>query len=263
MSGHPIREEDFDLLALGALEGEDKQAIESHVASCPECARKLGEARGRVAVLAFSAPRVEPSPGVKERLQRQLHATAEGRAYAPARVEPAATGGVFGRWRAAVLAPAAVALALATIFLWVENTRLTRDLAELRTSLEAQTRLAEQERELVSLIQARDTKVVMLKPMPGMQHGDAEVRYNASKGKLCYDGWIDPAPQDKSYQLWLVPMDGKPISAGVFNPVTGDSVMWLSRVPQGIAAKAFAITMEPAGGVPAPTGPMVLMGPAS
>jgi len=58
-NGHPTREEDFDLYVLGALEGDEKQAIESHLAACADCARKLAAARGRVAAISFAAPRVE------------------------------------------------------------------------------------------------------------------------------------------------------------------------------------------------------------
>jgi anti-sigma-K factor RskA len=79
-------------------------------------------------------------------------------------------------------------------------------------------------------------------------------------GLLMYDGWIAPSPDDKSYQLWVVPMEGSPISAGVFNPATSDTAHWMSKVPEGIAPKMFAITLEPAGGMPQPTGPMVLVG---
>jgi len=43
MSAHPTREEDFDLYALGALEDDEKLAIESHVSACSDCARKLAE----------------------------------------------------------------------------------------------------------------------------------------------------------------------------------------------------------------------------
>ncbi|MFZ0787268.1 MAG: zf-HC2 domain-containing protein, partial [Candidatus Acidiferrales bacterium] len=71
-NGHPTRDEDFDLLALGAVEGDEKQAIEAHVASCADCARKLAEARGRVAMLSLAAPRVEPSAAVKQRLMAQV-----------------------------------------------------------------------------------------------------------------------------------------------------------------------------------------------
>jgi len=263
MSGHPIREEDFDLLALGALEGEDKRAIESHIASCPECARKLGQAHGRLGLLALSAPRVEASPGVKERLLRQLHASAEGRAYTPARVEPESTARSSGRWWAAVFAPAAAALALASVFLWIENDRLQEQARRLHNTLAIQQREIGELRQIADVIQAHDTVSVTLKPMTGPAQGTAKVLYNSGMGKLVYDGWIAPAPADRSYQLWLVPMSGKPVSAGVFNPETSDSIAWLSSVPQGLAVKVFAITLEPAGGMPAPTGPMVLMGPAS
>ena len=97
MSGpHPTRLEDFDLYALGALDDAERVVIESHIASCPDCARKLAEAQGRMAILAFAAPRVEPSAGVKERLMRQLHATAEGSgASVPASSIPAPAAGVF------------------------------------------------------------------------------------------------------------------------------------------------------------------------
>ena len=99
--------------------------------------------------------------------------------------------------------------------------------------------------------------------MPGMPNGAVKVMYNEKMGVLMYDGWIEPPPEDKSYQLWVVPMEGSPISAGVFNPATSDHAHWLTKVPEGVTAKAFAITMEPAGGAPAPSGPKVLAGPVS
>jgi anti-sigma-K factor RskA len=60
-----------------------------------------------------------------------------------------------------------------------------------------------------------------------------------------------------------VPMTGAPISAGVFNPVAGEMNSMMAKVPAGIAAKAFAVTLEPVGGKPAPSGPMILVGPVS
>ena len=56
MNDHLTSEEDCDLDALGALEGDEKQLIESHIASCANCARKLAEARGRVAVVSLAVP---------------------------------------------------------------------------------------------------------------------------------------------------------------------------------------------------------------
>jgi anti-sigma-K factor RskA len=36
----------------------------------------------------------------------------------------------------------------------------------------------------------------------------------------------------------------------------------MPQIPSGVAAKAFAVTIEPAGGVPQPTGAMVQAGSA-
>ena len=82
-------------------------------------------------------------------------------------------------------------------------------------------------------------------------------------GMLVYDGQLETAPADKSYQLWLVPATGNPISAGVFNPSTGKTSHWIIKLPPGTVPKAFAVTLEPAGGTPQPTGPKVLVGPVS
>jgi anti-sigma-K factor RskA len=263
MNGHPTREEDFDLYALGGLEGEERQAIELHMAQCAACLRKLAEAQGRIALLALGVPRVEPSLGVKERLMNRVRTTTEGQAVRLPSVEPERAGEFFGRWWAAVLAPAAVVLALAAFFLWKENARLDRQLAELRATMQEQQKQLDYARNVAHLFEAKDTVTVSLAPMPGMANGAVKVMYNEKMGMLMYDGWIEPPPEDKSYQLWVVPMEGDPISVGVFNPATSDSAHWLTKVPAGVAAKAFAITLEPAGGTSVPTGPKVLVGPVS
>lgn len=263
MNGHPTREEDFDLYALGALEGDEKRTIESHLADCAACSRKLAEAQGRIALLALGAPRVEPSPGVKEQLLSQVRTMAGDKPVRWPSVERESKGGFFGRSWGAVLAPAAVVLALASFLLWKENARLDRQLADLRSTVQEQQQQLDYARNVAHLFEAKDTITVSLAPMPGMANGAVKVMYNAKMGMLMYDGWIDPPPEDKSYQLWVVPMEGNPISVGVFNPATSDSAHWLTKVPEGVPARAFAITLEPAGGAPAPTGPKVLVGPVS
>ena len=267
MNGHPTRPEDFDLYALGVLEGEEKAAFEAHVPTCAACAEKLAEARGRIALLAFAAPRVVPSGAVKERLMRQIHSAPEA-ARVPQREraprEPERTGGFFGRWwPAAVLVPVAAVLILFSVRLWQENARLIDELGEERVELQKQQAQLDEARHVVALMEAKDTMTVALAVQPGMPKGDVRVMYNAKMGMAMCDGWVDPAPANKSYQLWLVPMDGKPISAGLLDAASGPINPWTVKLPPGVAAKAFAITLEPEGGMPQPTGPMVLVGPVS
>jgi anti-sigma-K factor RskA len=263
MNGHPTRPEDFDLYALGVLEGDEKSAIESHVPTCAACASKLAEARGRIALLAFSAPRVEPSPAVKERLMRQIHTPPESSSAQITSREPERDAGFFRRWWAAVLVPGGVTLAIATIFLWTENARLHRELVQQRDTMQQQQKQLDEARHVAALMEAKDTVHVSLASQPGMPKGDVRVMYNAKMGMAMCDGWVEPAPANKTYQLWLVPMEGKPISAGVIASSTGPINPWTVKIPQGVAAKAFAVTLEPEGGMPQPTGPMVLVGPVT
>jgi anti-sigma-K factor RskA len=263
MSGtHPTREEDFDLYALGALDGDEKVAFESHLASCAGCKEKLAEANGRIAMLAFAAPATLPSPGVKERLMRQVAATTPEINASSARIVPESSEGIFARWWGLLL-PLAGAFALAALLLWLHNGQLERQIAALRGTIQEQASKLAQAHEEAELMSARDTVVVSLAVQKNQPQGTARVLYNSRRGMLVYNGRLAPVASDKSYQLWLVPMNGAPISAGVFNPVSGEMNSMMVKVPAGIAAKAFAVTLEPAGGMPGPTGPMILVGPVS
>lgn len=70
---------------------------------------------------------------------------------------------------------------------------------------------------------------------------------------------LEPCPLGRSYQLWFVTEDGTAVDGGVLQiehgvelEVTSDSM------PQGTVE--VSITLEPAGGSPAPSGPLVLHG---
>ncbi len=252
MNGHPTREEDFDLFALGVLEGDEKQAIEAHVEDCPGCAQELAEARGRIALLALSAPPHTPSPRVKERLLRQIHEP-----QAPAREKHP---GTIVSWWTAVLLPATAALAIATIVLWMGNNRLSREVQDLRAAAARQADELKQTREMVDLMGAPDSVAVKLSPSPDMPTARAHVMFNPREGMLMYSGNLPAPPPDKTYQLWLVPISGNPISEGVFSPKGNTEDLWTKPLPTGVTAKAFAVTIEPAGGMPQPTGPKILIG---
>ncbi|HZK79073.1 MAG TPA: anti-sigma factor, partial [Gemmatimonadaceae bacterium] len=65
-----------------------------------------------------------------------------------------------------------------------------------------------------------------------------------------------------TYQVWLV-TDKAKISAGTFRPDSqGRTVMHANYALARDALRAVAITEEPEGGMPAPTGRMVVAGSA-
>ena len=258
MNDHPTRDE-----ALGALDGSEKQALESHIAFCLGCAQRVADARGRIAMLALAAPPAKAPAIVKEHLLQQIRSGGGESGAAPTGMglQPASRA-VLSRWTA-ILLPIAAVLAVATFLLWNANRRLDSQLAALRTSAQQQEQQLQDARDITGLINARDTITIQLAPQPAMPHGAAHVMYNTKMGMLMYEGQIPPAPAAKSYQLWLVPASGNPISCGVFNPVAGQPDHWMMKLPKGIEPKDFAVTLEPSGGMPQPTGPKVLIGTVS
>nr|MBS0038356.1 anti-sigma factor [Saprospiraceae bacterium] len=62
-------------------------------------------------------------------------------------------------------------------------------------------------------------------------------------------GQLPSPPADKQYQLWAIE-DGTPVDAGVFNPEEEFTFRKLASVRN---PAAFAVTLEPFGGLPQPT----------
>jgi len=263
MNDHPQHVEDFDLYALGALEGEERKSFEAHVAGCAECARRLAEARGRVSLLALAAKPLEPPGAVRDRLMKQVREesdSAQARSSARAAERPAErSGGLFGRWTLAWVAAAAV-LGVATGLLWQENRKLNDQIAKtIKEATQAQQKV-ENSKKIIEILEAPDSMMVSLASLDATQ-ASGKICYNARMGKLACSTHLPVPPSDKSYQLWLVPMAGNPMNAGVFGAnMSWTDDMWMADVKPGTLAKAFAVTLEPAGGMPQPTGPKVLVG---
>ncbi|HTV14800.1 MAG TPA: anti-sigma factor [Acidobacteriaceae bacterium] len=258
MTERHVNPEDLDLSALGALDGEEKEALEEHVRSCPACAQALEAARRQVALLAFAAPSASPAPGVRDALLRRA------RMERPMRVAPAPRPRRFA-WLTPALAVAAMVFAVLDGWLWSRNAAASRQISDL----ESQIALAQtQNREIAhasaaadELLGAPGTMHVSLAQQPDAPQGRAGVLYNPRMGMVMCVGQLPPPPAGKSYQLWLVPMQGKPMSLGVYSG-SKSSMEMMSHVAPGTEAKAFAITVEPLGGMPQPTGPKVLVGVA-
>jgi anti-sigma-K factor RskA len=259
MNGHPQHEEDFDLYALGVLEGEERKALEAHIAGCAACEAKLAEARGRVSLLALAAKPLAPPASVKNRLMEQVRAESSQARSPVAAQREQRSGGLFGRWTLA-LAAAAVLLAVATGWLWHQKGVLDGEIQKaLQESKDAQAKI-QKAQNVIEVLQAPDSTMITLASLD-LPQASGKVCYNARLGKLACATHLSAPSPGKEYQLWLVPIVGNPMSASVFGAnMSWTDDMWIADVKAGTAAKAFAVTLEPAGGMPQPTGPKVLVG---
>lgn len=258
MNEHPQFDEDFDLYAIGALDGDERESIELHLAHCDQCARRVEEARGRVAVLAFAAPAEVPNPEVRERLLRRVRATPVRTSFA------GAASGRLGRWAVPVFALAALVFAILYGRLRSENTALNSRVREL----EAQHRLLQEQtqraRVVLDVLTAPDTLNVTLVKGPAAPAPQGKAFYNPQKGLLFYAANMPQLSPEKTYELWVIPTAGNPIAAGTFNvDAKGNGDVVLPPLPSGISAKALAVTVEPAGGRTQPSTTPVLVGPVS
>lgn len=97
-------------------------------------------------------------------------------------------------------------------------------------------------------------------PEPPQPAGHAA--YNPDKGSLVFIGsHLQPLQVGKTYELWLIPVEGSPIPAGTFKPdAQGVGTVVMPSIPKGVAAKGFGVTVENDGGSSTPTPPIVLAG---
>ena len=267
-NGEHIRLEELELFALGALPESEAAALEAHVAGCGECAMKVAEAHGSAALLAFAAKQEQPAGTVKAELMARIRANREAEErYAWPLKKEAEMGkerldaDARSSWWNWVLVPAALALALVSFALSWQNRRIATQLEKQRHVAETLIRDREEEEKLVSVLAAADTVTVKLAASGDVGNASGLVKYNGKLGVMVYSADLPALPPDKSYQMWLVPVNGAPISAGIIGP-SGHAwgKLWTAEVPANTEAKAFAVTIEPVGGVAQPTGPKVLLG---
>jgi anti-sigma-K factor RskA len=71
---------------------------------------------------------------------------------------------------------------------------------------------------------------------------------------------LPPTSGSNAYELWGI-AGAEPVPAGVFTVNQGGVTLFrLPALPPEKSFDKFAVTLEPAGGVPQPTGPMHLVG---
>ena len=253
MSVHEQFAEDLALYALGCLEGEAVSSLESHLSQCTACRQELARLQGDMALLALTTSGPAPPQRARQRLLKSI-------AREPRRLRT-----VFMRPRWWTLAPmfASLVLAIFAIMLWRENARQRDRLEALNADAAQSQGTLDEAKHLLVLLTDPSAMHVTLVAAPSKPQPEGKAIYMPRNGALVFIGSnLAPLPPQKTYQLWLVPMHGeKPMPAGMFTPDPhGNAMLMMPPMSPGVQAKTFAVTIEPAGGSPTPTMPMLLVG---
>ncbi|HWJ17525.1 MAG TPA: anti-sigma factor [Geobacterales bacterium] len=262
MSGHEQFAEDLALYALNTLEGEDRANLEKHLATCSSCRLELEQLRGDGALLALSV--MGPKPPLRAR-QRLLDAVAKEAAQAaPLSQKTRKDGAPFARrsWWGFLGWAATAAVIVFAASLWKENAALKQSLASASAQAAQSTRELDDLRRIAAPLMAPEAQRVTLVAMKTPAQPQGKAFYLRNRSSLLFVANNMPSlPPQKAYELWLIPMQGGPIPAGMFKPdAHGSATVVNPPLPAGMEAKAFAITVENEAGATTPTMPIVMMG---
>ena len=254
MTVHEQFAEDLALHALGALEGDEKVSLEKHLEECTSCRRELEQLRGDAALLALST--AGPRPPARARVRLVDAIAKEPRAD---RERSRVT------WWAALGWIAAAVMIVVVTAISRQNAHLNSMVAKLSGMLERERVQDAQNRRAAEILKAPDATAYDVMPVSVKSMPPAgKAIYSRSSGLVFMASNMRPLPPQKAYELWLIPMQGAPIPAGVFKPdARGNAMVMNPPIPVGTEAKAFAITVEPEQGSATPTMPIVMMSTGS
>jgi anti-sigma-K factor RskA len=237
--------------ALDALTSIDRRRFERHLTRCEQCARELTGMREAAARLAV-ATAAEPPHWLIERAvtaakhTRQLPLAARP----PARPRPSGAAGSAGpeprrtSWQIRLAAALAAGLVIITGILGLA-TRAAQHQAEDQRDSHA----------VAAILTARDATMISGHVTGG---GAATVVMSAREHALVFAAAGLPAlPRSQRYELWLMGPGGDTTAGMLPAPRQGMSGPVLASGLK--TGDRLGLTVEPAGGSPRPTSPMILV----
>lgn len=263
-------------LALGTLPDEQRAALEAWVATDAAAEAELRALREAVSALAVVVPQVDPPAHLRDRVL-----AAAGAAPSAARLAPAPSSGAqgtarawsgsaFGGWLAAAASLLlALGLGVYALQLRTDVSRLEASLDETSARLEAAEAEAQVSRARLmrarvetSILSAPDLRRVDLAGQSGAPRAVARAFWSRAQGLVLTATRLPDLPRGRTYQLWVL-TSGAPVSAGLFKNDTSGGATEVFDTPVGLPTPTgLAVSVEPEGGVPAPTGEIVLVGKA-
>jgi anti-sigma-K factor RskA len=276
---HDAWREQASLYALGALTAADRAAFEAHLASCAVCAADVRALSSVTDALARAVPQTDPPSELRARVLASVSRdpnVASGVSRTASTQSPQVrlksdTTHIFMPWLAAAASLVlAVALGAYAVHLRGRVGNLEERLREATLRADASERQIADARHAaaaaeaqVAVLAAPDLTRIDLAGRPVAPQASARAYWSRSRGLVFTASNLPALPPGRVYQLWVLPAQpSPPISAGLLKPdASGRANVLFDTPPDLPKPQKMAVTIEPEGGVPAPTGDMYLLGP--
>ena len=254
------------LLALDALDVDEQDVVEDHLAGCSACLEELAGYSETAAAMAMALPQSDPSPALKGRVlaeAKRARLVPAGAARQRIPAPPVWRGERTSRWRVSLSSlVAGVALLLAagsTAWAFSLRSELDAQSARIATLSERANNYAR----VTAVLQAADTQIRVLQSTGAAPEaiGRVYIDPETSEGMLMVRN-LPPLPQGRVYQLWVAGADGQRQSAGLltWTDKSGNGYS-LIKCPDTLSRwQSFGVTEEPSGGSQLPTGARLLGG---
>lgn len=256
--------------ALSALDAADEDALGEHLSECAECRIELDEWESTAASLAVVAEPVEPSPLVRERILSAVRQSVP-LSQADSKSERSESSVIpftspsrniwssFGSVGAIAAVVLFAVLIVSVVILWRENRAAQSNLASISNQLKAEQEELQRSTEFVQLLTTPGARMTELAGTNQAAGATAKLAYDKTGHAMLVANGLPSAPEGKEYQLWFIVGSTAPMPGRSFSTDSTGRGMLKDQVPEAAMDSAvFAITLEPAGGVNAPTGPICL-----
>ncbi len=147
------------------------------------------------------------------------------------------------------------------IFLVISNISLRNKLSSQQETLNEILAKSGDETEMMNFFTNPRVDIVKLAGMMTDKAASGKLLMNPETHQaLLLVANVPTLEKGKTYQLWIID-DGKPVSMGTFEvDRDGNQIMKIKSMPEPTETSRFAVTLEPEGGMPHPTGDTYLLG---
>jgi len=252
--------------ALGELSAPVREQVQAHLAGCAECAIEVRELSLALEAVGVSSTPMTPPVSVKDRMLAGLGSQPFPQALPTTPTTLTIASGRISRpWLAIAASTVLVVGGILAVSqqraagLAAELRRVDANVAQLATEA---TTVAAQADLAVAILTASDMRRIDLQGFDASRDAAARAYWSGTKGLLIVADRLPPPPPGRIYQVWLIGTGGAgPVSAGLVRGRAGRGMLIVAP-PAGVTGGTVtvAVTDEPDGGVPAPTGSKHLVG---